>query len=156
MSSAIAKDLTETIIDNALDNQDKTDLEKKATQTNEGINIGGILGAVLLVIVMVVMGVYRKSIGKFMKFLPWVVIVIGIVFIVLGIMTESEVWSIVNIVAGALMIVVSIGFLIYQFISNRRRQRKKMAKVQSDAGVTGEVLDSMVATEETKMKLAIK
>ena len=157
VSSSVASALTKFFTDNTFDNKDITKLKKTADQANAGFGMA-MFAIVALVIVMVVMARYRKSIGKFMKFLPWLVIVIGIVVIVLGIMNESEVWSIVNIVLGALMIVVSIGFLIYQFISNRRRKKReeKMAKVQSDAGVTEEVLDSMAATEETETKLAIK
>lgn len=105
-------------------------------------NIGGIIAIGLLVVVVGAMFYLRRSVSKFLKILPLVAIVAGIVFIVLGILSEDDTWSLVQIILGILMIVVGIGFLIYKFISDRRLAREKeSAKAMLDAGLTGDVME---------------
>ena len=153
-NSFVYKQMSSTIVTSVLTSIFKTkqganyteDWKSKQESTTQGLGgIGGIVSMIaigLLVVVVGAMWYLRRSVGTLVKFLPWVAIVVGIVSIVLGILSEDDTWSLVQIILGVLMIVVGIGFLIYKFISDRRLAREKeSATAMLDAGLTGDVMD---------------
>ena len=115
ISEAAADAVTKYIIENSIKNEGLATVITEAEQTNAGLNFN-IAGMVMVALAAVGMYVLRTSSGLFIKLLPWLVILAGLAFIVIGIIGDDV--DILQLIIGGVMILLGGGYLLFHHNSN--------------------------------------